>query len=192
MNFIVQKRRKLLPWLACAICVLSLLYSTSYLALIWLPSPTEVDTTSGLAADYSPWNLLVFQPVDHAILADIQRERELPDQIIIDGSFWPTPTSTPSPTADSQLQDPTPLANKTLPPTSQATSSALPPNPTATRPPLTSTLSPTSTATLQKPANPSITEDSPEPVGSTITVKPPKRTPRPKNTPPPKRTETGE
>src|SRR3990172_11581647 len=70
-------RFKLLPWLAGVICIFALLYSSSYLALLWLPPHKEVDMRSQLTADYSPWAILVFQPVDPAIIEEIRQEEDL-------------------------------------------------------------------------------------------------------------------
>lgn len=106
--------RKLLilfPWLAAAIFVFALLYRSSYFALLWLPPYQKVDMTSQLRADYGAWDFMVFQPVDPVLIEEIRRERGLPEQIIIDGSIWPTAVatlSTPSPVEP--LSTPTPEA----------------------------------------------------------------------------------
>jgi hypothetical protein len=99
-------RFKLLPWLAGVICIFALLYSSSYLALLWLPPPKEVDMSSQLTADYSPWAILVFQPVDPAIIEEIRQEQGLPEQVIIDGSFWPTSISSNATLSNVETQEP--------------------------------------------------------------------------------------
>src|SRR5688572_15653060 len=89
-----RNRFRLLPWLAGVIFIFTLLYQSSYLALLWLSPYEGADMISQLTADYDIWADLVFQPVDPAIIEEIREERGLPEQILIDGSFWPTLIST--------------------------------------------------------------------------------------------------
>jgi hypothetical protein len=102
-----RKLFELVPWLAAALCIFALLFSSSYFALRWLPSYQEVDMTSHLHADYGVWDFLIFQPVDPALIDEIIRERGLPDQIVIDGSNWRTPLTPlavePSPSSTPQV-----------------------------------------------------------------------------------------
>lgn len=158
----VANRFKVLRWLTGAIFIFALLYCTSYLALCWLPPYEGVDMKSRLAADYSAWAFVVFQPVDPAIIEEVRQERALPEQMVADGSFWPTPVGMPTmPSTESD----------TLIPTSQATVDSLPSTPSASEAPYTSTSVPTSITPLP---------------GSTVTPQPtqaanPKKTRKPAN-----------
>ena len=124
-------RFKLVLWLACAICIFAVLYGTSYLALFSLRPYKGVDMRSQLTADYSARAFVVFQPVDPAILEEIRQEQGLPEQMVIDGSLWPTeaglPTA-PSPEMDTR----TPIAQATSDdPTSSPIALQLPSSPTS-------------------------------------------------------------
>jgi len=155
-----RARPNLLSWFIGAICIFSLLYCTSYVALLWLPPYKGVDMSSKLTADYSAWAFLVFQPVDPAIIEEIKDERGLPEQVIIDGLFWPTPTGnntapltgsqTPVSTAQtiSDNVSPTPIASQT----SYTLTSVL--ESTTSLPEPTVTLNPTETPTSSGPLDP--------------------------------------
>jgi hypothetical protein len=108
--------RKKLPWVVSVVIIFSLIYGSSYAALLWQPATPKVNTRSALTADYRPWNILAFQPLDPAIIKEIQQERKLPDQLVIPGSFWPTPTglSNPSPTAKQPSTDRNPITGEIL------------------------------------------------------------------------------
>jgi hypothetical protein len=165
----VANRFKLLRWFAGVILIFALLYGTSYLALCWLPPYEGVDMKSRLAADYSAWPFGAFQPVDPAIIEEVRQERGLPEQMVIDGSFWPTPAGMP--TMPSTERD-TPTS------TPQATFDDLPSSPTASEPPSTLTSVPTSITPLP---------------GSTVNPQPtqaanPKKTRKPAKTPKPHKT----
>jgi hypothetical protein len=152
-------RFKLLRWLTGAIFIFALLYGTSYLALCWLPPYEGVDMKSRLAADYSAWAFVVFQPVDPAIIEEVRQERGLPEQMVTDGSFWPTPAWVPSMEGDTPSSTP------------PATFGNLPSSPSASEAPYTSTSVPTSITPLP---------------GSTVTPQPtqaanPKKTRKPAN-----------
>lgn len=162
-------RFRLLPWVVGAIFIFALLYCSGYLALFWLPMYEGMDMKSQLAADYRPWSVLVFQPVDPAIIDEIRQERGLPEQIVTDALFLPTLAST--------LSLPTPAIDATTS-TSQATSDHLPSNPTAYLPLATSTPMPASITLpsestvapqLITPANPARPQKTPK-----KTKKPPK------------------
>lgn len=171
-----RDRYKVFPWLARAIFVFALLYTSSYLALLWLQPNHGVEIGSQLTADYGPWVYLTFQPIDPAIMEEIRQERGLPDQIIIDGSFWPTPTSTNAVPSNIETQQPEfPItAEDTVSAPPQATS-GLPSSPTASQPSYTSTpvptteiSSPQATATAQptnvvNPTRPRKTPKTPKP-----------------------------
>lgn len=148
---------RLRSWLASVIFIFVLLYSSSYMALLWLPPYKGADMRSQLIADYSAWAFLLLQPVDPAVIEEIKQERGLPEQIIIDGFFWPTPTSTLS-------VPPTPSSTPTSAP--QATFDVLSSSPTAN----TSTPMPTSIISLPEPtATPQPTRTSiPTPVGTSF------------------------
>jgi hypothetical protein len=159
------QRSKLFYWLAGAICIFAVLYGTSYLALFSLPAYAGVDMRSQLTADYSAWAFLVFQPVDPAIIEEIRQEQGLPEQIVVDGSFWPTQAGLPLTGRD------------TLTPTSQATLDDLSSSPIAAEPPFTSTSVAASITPLP---------------GSTVTPRPtqssnPTRTPNPQKSPKPRK-----
>lgn len=85
--------RMRLPGMVYVVIIFSLIYGSSYAALLWQPAAPKVDTKSVLAADYRPWSFLVFQPLDPAIIKEIQQEQKLPDQLVIPGSFWPASTA---------------------------------------------------------------------------------------------------
>ena len=163
------------PWLVGTICIFTLLYYTSYIALLWLPPYEGADMRSQLTADYGAWAVLVFQPVDPAIIEEIRQERGLPEQILIDGSFWPTPIST----------DTTPpVAGQTPIPTDLATSGLPSSTPSASQPPSVSTPVPTSTVSLpeltstpQPTVNDHPTESTPP---KTPKTRKPRKTPKPK------------
>src|SRR5574341_1309632 len=171
-------RFKLPPWLAGAICIFAVLYGTSYLALFWLPPYKGVDMRSQLAADYSAWAFLVFQPVDPAIIEEIRQERGLPEQLVVDGLFWPTPAST---LTILQTTRHTPTS------TPQATFDNLSSSPTSFQPPYTSTPMPTSIISLPEPT---VTLKPAETLIPTSTLNPtktskPHKTPKPRKTPRP-------
>lgn len=158
------------PWLAAATLIFALLYGSSYFALLWLPPYQRVDMTSQLHADYSPWASLVFQPVDPAVIEEIMLERGLPEQIIVDGSIWATP-STPLPveqpstsTAQPILDDATPGPSASETPfteTPAPTSIILPPQSTETPQP-TAVTNPTKTRKPPKTHKPPKTEKPPK------------------------------
>ena len=162
-----------LHWLAGGIFIFILLYCSSYLALLWLPPFGRMDMKSHLVADYNAWAFIVFQPVDPAIIQEIVQERELPEQIIIDGESWPTPASTLAMPA---------TPGHTATSTPQPTSDDLASSPTASEPPYTSTSVPTST--ISRPES-TATPQPPATANPTKSRKPPKtpRTPKPHKTP---------
>lgn len=164
-----RNRFRRLAWLVGAIFIFALLYCSSYLALLWLPANEGMDMKSQLTADYRAWSVLVFQPVDPAIIDEIRQERGLPEQIVADGSFWPTPAST--------LTVPTPAMDKTAS-TPQATSDNLPSSSTAFPPLATATPMPASTIL------PPVSTATPQPTGAANPTKPPKKTKTPKPKPP--------
>ena len=137
------KRSALLPWLVSGICIFAVLYGTSDVALFWLPPFAGVDMRSQLSADYSGWAFLVLQPVDPSVIDEIKQERGLPEQIIIDGSFWPTSNGTNitssmgsgTPVSTSMVTFETPLSSATAiqPP---HTSTPVPTNPIVTPEPV--------------------------------------------------------
>lgn len=163
-------RFKLLPWLAGGICIFAVLYGTSYLALFWLPPYEVVDMRSQLTADYGAWDFLIFQPIDPAIIEEIKQDQELPEQIIIDGSTWPTATAT-------VMMRPT--ENDAPASASQATSENLLPSPTASGP--TYTLSPIPTSVISLPE----ATVTPQPTREAKPTKSrkPLKTPKPRKTP---------
>jgi hypothetical protein len=168
-----KNRLRLLAWLVGAIFIFALLYCSSYLALLWLPADEGMDMKSQLAVDYRPWSVLVFQPVDAAIIDEIQQEQGLPEQIVTNGSFWPTPAST--------LTVPT-LATDTTASTPQAAPDTLPSSSTAFPPLATSTAVPASTIL------PTISNVTSQPTGAVNPTQPPKpkKTKTPKPPKPPK------
>jgi hypothetical protein len=175
-------RYNLFLWLARAIFVFALLYTSSYLALLWLKPNLGVEMGSQLTADYGPWVYLTFQPIDPAILEEIRQERGLPDQIIIDGSFWPTPTSTNAVPSNIGTQQPDfpitaedPLSSPPL------SASGLPSSPTASQPSYTST--PVPATEISRPQA-TATAPSTNVVSPTRPRKTPK-TPKPHKTPKP-------
>lgn len=114
-----RKWFKPLPWIARAIFIFALLFSSSYMALILLPPYEGVSITSQLTADYGPWSFLEFQPVDPAIIEEIQQERELPDTLIIDEGFPPTQVILFISTSTAMdVPSPTPQSTIDIPPTS--------------------------------------------------------------------------
>lgn len=165
---------KPLPWLAGSVCIFALLYMSSYLALLWLPPHPQIDTKSRLTADYAPWAALVFQPVDSAMIDEIRQEQDLPEEIIIDGSFWPTSNFETQPPDSNQ----TAVHNSVSTP--QATLDIPLSSTTAIQPPSTSSPVPTSVTLLPQPTN--IVDQ----VATLISVNTPKPTKPPKLTKPPK------
>lgn len=163
-------RSKLLPWLAGGICIFAVLYGASYVALFWLPPYEVVEMRPQLAADYGAWDFLVFQPVDPAIIEEIRQDRGLPKEIIIDGSTWPTPTST---TVMHLTENDAPAS------TSQATFENILSSPTAFGP--TYGLSPMPTSVISLPEAP-VTPQPTQETKPTKSSKPPK-TPKPHKTP---------
>ena len=206
--------RKPLPWIAAACLIFSLIFGCSTAALLWQPASPEVDTRSALAADYGPWRFVVFQPMDPAAIEEVRRERQLPEQLVVPGLFWPTPTGQIDPTPPSSPQPANPtLAAVTMPNTQPtqakppAKFTASPVTSTPAQPPAASSPLPTQTATptptqLSLPtatATPTPTQvamptatiapaGTPAPTIATKKDHPLKPTPKPKNTPPPKRT----
>jgi hypothetical protein len=169
----ISNRMKL-PWVVSVVIIFSLIYSSSYAALLWQPATTKVDTRSVLTADYRPWNFLAFQPLDPAIIKEIQQERKLPDQLVIPGSFWPTSTglSNPSPTAEQQSTDRNPITSEI--PNTQPSGTTMPAEMTET--PVAVTSLPTQVVS----ATP-VPDSSPDPT-HTPRENPRKNTPKPKNT----------
>jgi hypothetical protein len=171
-----RDRYKTLSRLTGTICIFALLYGTSYLALLWLPPYKGVDMRSKLAADYSAWGFLVFQPVDPAVIEEIKQERELPDQVIIDGLFWPTPTSTNT----------TPLTGSQTPvSTAQVTSDNVSSSPTAAQTSYTVTPLLESTSSLTEPTVTLKPAETPTPAATLNPIKTskPRKTPKPYKTP---------
>ena len=172
-----KKRSTLLPWLVSGICIFAVLYGTSDVALFWLPPFAGVDMRSQLTADYSRWTFLVLQPVDPSVIEEIKQERGLPEQIIIDGSFWPTLNSTNitslmvsgTPVSTSVITSETPLSIATAiqPP---HTSTPVPTNPIVTPEPVV-TLQAIKTSVPTNVVNP----------GNNSTSKP-RKTPKPQKT----------
>jgi hypothetical protein len=163
---------KLVPWLAAALFIFALLYRSSYFALLWLPSYQGVDMTSQLHADYGAWDLLVFQPVDPAVIEEIMQERELPEQIIVDGSIWPTPAGTLSTPPEEQQPSSTPQ-----PKTEVGATSSVSQTPYVESPQPTSKITlPESTVTPQPTAvvNPAKPRKTPRPPRTPKPDKPPK------------------
>lgn len=166
---------RLLASLVGAIFIFTLLYGSSYLALLWLPADEGMDMRSQLAVDYRPWSVLAFQPVDPAIIDEIREEQGLPEQIVADGLYWPTPTNTltvPTPTTDATTSRP------------QATSDNFSSSPTAFPLVGSSTSMPASTTIL-----PPISTVTPQPTGVANPTGPqraPKKTKTPKPPKPPK------
>ena len=175
-----EKRPRLLPWLIGGLCIFAVLYGTSYLALFWLPPFEGVDLRSQLTADYSAWEFLAFQPIDPAVIEELRLERELPEQIIIDGSFWPTsnnmnitpwvasvtPVSTILVTSESPLSSTT-AAQSSYTSTPIPTSIILTPEPVATLQGIESSVpmsapDPTRTSKPRKTAKPEKTSKPPK------------------------------
>lgn len=165
-----ENRFRLLAWLVGAIFIFALLYCSSYLALFWLPAYEGMDMKSQLAVDYRPWSVLVFHPVDPAIIDEIRQERGLPEQIVTDGFFLPTLVST--------LTLPAPAADATTS-MSQATSDNLPSSPTAFPPLATSTPMPASTIL---PSESIVTPQHNVTTNPASPQKPPKKTKKPPKT----------
>ena len=168
-----ENRFGLLTWLAAATLILALLYGSSYLALLWLPRDPGLDMRSQLTADYSVWALIVFQPIDPAILREIQQEEGLPDEILINGSSWPTPTEAGHlPTSMPQA-----IFHESLSaPTALQQSGAATPMPTILVSPPASAMTP-APALTSMPASPTRPTKTPR---SHKTPKPPKPTKSPK------------
>ena len=125
---------------------------------------------SKLTADYSAWANLVFQPVDPAIIEEIKEERGLPEQVIIDGLFWPTPTSTST----------TPLTGSQTPvSTAQSISDNVSQTPTASQTSYTLTPLLESTTSLPEPTMTQKPIETPTSTGPLDPVK----TPKPRKTP---------
>jgi hypothetical protein len=157
-----RKRSQWLPLLGSAILIFALLYCSSYLALLSLPAYGGMSMESQLVADYSAWSFLVFQPVDPAIIEEIQQERGLPAQSVTDSAFWPTAAANPSlspATTHSALF--TPQATLDVPPTNPSTTVPTTvikiPDPTATPQP-TQADTPAKTRKPHKTPNPHKTE----------------------------------
>lgn len=93
-----QPARRWGRWLALAALLFLILFGCGQVAL-WLSAPpAQADTRSQLRADYRPWPFEVIQPVDPAILEDIQKDEDAtPGEIpIVTAVFWPTVTPTPT------------------------------------------------------------------------------------------------
>ena len=169
-------RNRFLPvfWLAGALLIFTLLFFTSHVALLSLPAYGGMDMRSQLVADYGIWEQLVFQPVDPAILKEIQQDRGLPGQLVIDESNGSTPTAiviSPSPTQNDV--DPTPqpaLETPTISPTDSPPTYASTPIPTSTISDPQSTLSP---------------QSSPAPLPTKTRKTPKPKTPKPDRPPKP-------
>lgn len=125
-----RKPSKLVPWLAAALFIFALLFSSSYFALLWLPSYQGVNMTSRLHADYGVWDFVVFQPVDPALIDEIMRERGLPEQLVVDGSIGPTPL-TPVPIEPSSSSTPQ-VTNENIIPSSSPSETPYIPSPEPT------------------------------------------------------------
>ena len=174
-----KKKINLLPWVAGVIFIFSMLYCSSYLALLWLPAYEGMSMKSQLTADYRPWTFMIFQPVDPAIIEEIKQERGLPALMVVDGGSLSTPistatspltassaaSSTPQPTHDGPLSSPTAF---------QTTHTSTPiPTSITSAPEVTITPQPTQIVSPTKPGKPPKTPK-------------PRKTPKPHKTPDPK------
>ena len=118
--------RELLRWLIFVPLILLLIFGCGSLALIQT-RPAQADTRSYMAADYQPWEITVFKPLDPRVVLEILRDQELfPETFgepiqpkIIPGSFWdPTETPVPgAPTPSPTALTPLPTSTYTLTPT---------------------------------------------------------------------------
>jgi len=158
-SVVINTSLKKLPWMVSAVIIFSLNYGSSYAALLWQPASPKVDTRSALTADYRPRSFLKFQPLDPAIIKEIQQERKLPDQLVIPGSFWPTaevqsPDQNPVPSEipDTQPSETTMPAEVTESPVASA--SPLPPTPVTTLPAPVVTAIPTQISNTPVPYKP--------------------------------------
>ena len=169
-----RKPFNLFSWLAAAIFIFALLYRSSYFALLWLPPYQKVDMTSQLQGDYGAWTFVVFQPVDPALIEEIRQERGLPEQVMVDGSIWPTAVatlSTPSPVEPLSTPRPEVLTENVTPSSSVSETPYIQsPEPTSITPPPEST-EPSQPTTVTNP---------------TKSRKPPKTPKPPKTDKPPK------
>lgn len=85
-------------WLALAALLFLILFGCGQVALWVSAPPAQGNTLSQLTANYGPWTIDVIQPVDPAILEDIQKDEDAtPGDIpIVTAVFWPTATPTPT------------------------------------------------------------------------------------------------
>ena len=156
-------------WLVGAIMIFALLYSASHIALLSLPKHEGMNMRSKLAAEYSVWKALEFQPVDLAIIEELQLERDLPGQLIIDDPGGPTSAPlVPSSSLTQAAESPTPQATLEQPTI----------NPTEIQPSLT--LTPVPTDTVLQPSS----TETPQ-----VSQPRPTKTRRPKKTPKPPKPE---
>jgi hypothetical protein len=155
----------LLTLMAGAILIFALLYSASHIALLSLPKQEGLEITSQLAADYSVWDNLEFEPVDPAIIEELQLERNLPGPLIVADPDWATPV--PS----FPLSPTTPAVESSAP---QATADQPSIDPTNTPPAVTLTPAPTD-ADLQ----PQSTESPPVSQPRPTKTRKPHKTPKP-------------
>lgn len=166
-----ENRFRLLAWLVGMIFIFALLYCSSYLALFWLPAYEGMDMKSQLAVDYRPWSVLVFQPVDPAIIDEIRQERGLPEQIVAEANFLPTLAG--------MLTLPAPATGATTS-ASQATFGNLPLSPTAFTPLATSTPMP---PTSILPSESTVAPQRTTPANTAMPQKTPKKTKKPHKPP---------
>lgn len=165
-----RNRFNLFTWLAGVFFIFSLLYVSSYVALLQLPPYQGMDMKSQLTADYRPWPFLEFQPVDPAIIEEIRQDRGLPEEVVIPNGFSSTPTEArlfPSPTRDAATSMPWPTMNNL--PTSPTD---FPATFTPVSIPLTTVAPPQYTSTPQ-----------PATAASSTKSKKPAKTPKPHKTP---------
>ncbi len=204
-------------WLLVIPFVLFVLFIAGQVALMRQPVVAAADTRSMLSADYSPWEIASFAPVDIEIISEIQGEPGVKlAGLVVPGEYWPEPPQAlpeptrlpPRATAVAALPTSTPRSpNTSIPnsPTSTATNTpvqaatataSLQPTATYTRTPTVAatstpvfTLFPTDTATpTRRPPDPPTATSTPAPLPSSTPTRTPSPVP-PSSTPQPSATQ---
>jgi len=99
-----RRARSVAEWLALILLLLILFFACGWLSLIGTRTSALADTGSLMWADYRSWQVIAFQPVDPAIVEEIEDDTgrkpvalDLSDGGTVVGWFWwtPQPTGTP-------------------------------------------------------------------------------------------------
>ena len=154
----LHRWRKLPAWLLLLVTIAFAMQACGYMSVLGAATTIVEDTRAKIQADYSPWPLLSFLPVDPAILDQINEDtgRIIAFQDSSSQAFWGTPSTL---AADTNTEEPTfvltPSGTSAVGDGSATATAESSPSVTATTTaPLTATATPPSSATPPSIATP--------------------------------------